>query len=282
MPSVGVSSPTRTLLCGLSLLLLLTGSSDAEAQSLALPPARSGPRPAIGENYTFEIAFGLWNPAPGIVINSESLGIPGTDVDLVNDLGLAQKRLTRLNATLKAGRHKLRFERVPIQYAATTRLSKPFVFNGQSFPAGTTVDTSAGFTTYRAGYELDIIRADRGYLGVLTDVKITDVDISLTRSVGTEFTSAIAPIPTLGGVVRLYPLPFLAVGGEASYFRIPESLTENYRGRYLDYDVYATVNATNNIGATLGYRSIDVFYRNRLDTGSLTFTGFYLSGVVRF
>jgi len=273
---------TRSLLPTLA-ALLLAGSSAVEAQPiLALPPANPGPRAAVGENYTFEVAFGLWNPTPGIVINSESLGIPGTDIDLVNDLGVTQKRLTRLNATLKAGRHKLRFERVPIQYVASTRITKPFVFNGQRFAAGTTVETSAAFKTYRAGYEVDIIRADRGYFGILTDVKITDVDISLTRSIGAEFTSAIAPIPTLGGVVRLYPLPFLAVGGEASYFRIPESIDENYRGRYLDYDVYTTVNATNNVGATLGYRSIDVFYRNRLDTGSLTFAGFYLSGVVRF
>jgi hypothetical protein len=264
-------------------LLLLVGSRGVQAQPLlALPPASSGPRAAIGEDYTFEVAFGLWNPAPGMVISSESLGIPGSDVDLVNDLGVAQKRLTRLNATLKAGRHKLRFERVPIQYVASTKITRPFVFNGQTFATGATVETSAAFTTYRAGYELDIIRADRGYFGILTDVKITDVDISLTRGAATEFTSAIAPIPTLGGVMRLYPLPFLAVGGEASYFRIPESINENYRGRYLDYDVYATVNATNNVGATLGYRSIDVFYRNRLDTGSLNFTGFYLSGVVRF
>lgn len=273
---------TRRLLSALA-VLLLTGSGAAEAQPLlSLPPANPGPRAAIGEDYAFEVAFGLWNPTPGIVINSESLGIPGTDVDLVNDLGVMQKRLTRLNATLKTGRHKLRFERVPIQYVASTKLTQPFVFNGQRFAAGTTVDTSAAFKTYRAGYELDIIRADRGYLGILTDVKITDVDVSLTRSLGTEFTSAIAPIPTVGGVLRIYPLPFLAVGGEASYFRIPESLDENYRGRYLDYDVYTTVNATNNIGATLGYRSIDVFYRNRFDTGSLTFAGFYLSGVVRF
>jgi len=272
----------RRLLSALA-VLLLTGSGAAEAQPLlSLPPANPGPRAAIGEDYAFEVAFGLWNPTPGIVINSESLGIPGTDVDLVNDLGVMQKRLTRLNATLKTGRHKLRFERVPIQYVASTKLTQPFVFNGQRFAAGTTVDTSAAFKTYRAGYELDIIRADRGYLGILTDVKITDVDVSLTRSLGTEFTSAIAPIPTVGGVLRIYPLPFLAVGGEASYFRIPESLDENYRGRYLDYDVYTTVNATNNIGATLGYRSIDVFYRNRFDTGSLTFAGFYLSGVVRF
>lgn len=274
---------THHLLRGLAALLLVAGGSRVEAQPLlALPPASPGPRAAIGEQYNFEVAFGLWNPTPGIVINSESLGIPGTDIDLLNDLGVTQKRLTRLNATMKAGRHKLRFERVPIQYVASTTITRPFVFNGQTFAAGTRVETSAAFKTYRAGYELDIITADRGYFGILTDVKITDVDISLTRSLGAEFTSAIAPIPTLGGVVRLYPLPFLAVGGEASYFRIPESLDENYRGRYLDYDVYTTVNATNNVGATLGYRSIDVFYRNRLDTGSLTFAGFYLSGVVRF
>jgi len=270
---------------GLVAGLLLCGSRLVDAQPLplpTLPPMNPGPRAATGEDYALEVSFGLWNPAPAIVINSESLGIPGTDVDLISDLGVTQKRLTRLNATLKAGRHKLRFERVPIQYVASAKTTRPFVFNGQRFAAGTTVETSAAFKTYRAGYELDLVRADRGYFGILADVKITDVDVSLTRNVGVEFNSAIAPIPTLGGVLRIYPLPFLAVGGEASYFRIPESVTEDYRGRYLDYDVYTTVNATNNIGATVGYRSIDVFYKNRFDTGTLTFAGFYLTGVVRF
>ena len=55
-----------------------------------------------------------------------------------------------------------------------------------------------------------------------------------------------------------------------------------YDGKYTDVDFYGTVNFTNNVGATLGYRSVDVFYKNRFDNGALKFSGIYISGVVRF
>jgi hypothetical protein len=42
------------------------------------------------------------------------------------------------------------------------------------------------------------------------------------------------------------------------------------------------VNFTNNVGAQLGYRSIDVFYEETRDAGTLKFKGWYFAGVARF
>ena len=74
----------------------------------------------------------------------------------------------------------------------------------------------------------------------------------------------------------------MAINGEVSYFKIPESASDDYKGRYVDFDIYATVNPHKNIGVQAGYRSIDVFYDVKNDTGTLTFKGLYFGGTVRF
>ena len=52
--------------------------------------------------------------------------------------------------------------------------------------------------------------------------------------------------------------------------------------RALVFDLYGTVNFTNNVGAQVGYRSFDVFYKVETDEGALKIKGPYIGGVVRF
>ncbi len=230
------------------------------------------------------MSYGWWNADPTLIINSESLGIPGTDVDLVEDLGIEQKQLGKLNVVLRpATKHKFRFEYLPVKYDGATTIEREFVFNGQLYRVGLPVSTEADFKTYRFGYEYDFVYRSRGFAGVLVDLKYTDVRVELTTPFAApEFTSAVAPIPTIGFVGRGYLAKNFAVGGEASFFRIPGGLSEDYTGEYTDWDLYGTLNFTNNVGATAGYRSIDVFYDTDRDSGALKFTGFYIIGVVRF
>jgi hypothetical protein len=259
--------------------MCVTGSA-LPALAQYSPPSE----PALGENYHFEASYGWWNADPSLLINSESLGIPGTDVDLVEDLGIEQKKLGKLNVVLRpALKHKFRFEYLPIKYEAETTLQREFIFNGQLYRVGLPINTEATFKTYRFGYEYDFIHRSRGFAGVLLDVKYTDVRVELTSPIADpEFTTAVAPIPTIGFVARGYLAKNFAVGGEVSFFRVPDNLSETYDGEYTDFDLYGTVNFTENVGATAGYRSVDVFYQADRDTGALKFTGLYFVGVVRF
>src|SRR5690606_11363606 len=211
-------------------------------------------------------------------IISESLGIPGTPVDLVNDLGIEQKRFRELRAVLRpATKHKFRISYLPIKYEAEGQVRREFVFNGQLYRVGLPVNTTADLTTFRFGYEYDFFYRSRGYLGVLIDLKYTNVDIELDSPIGHEFTSLVAPIPTFGFVGRGYLADGVSITGEMSFMKVPENLSEQLDGggRYLDYDFYGTVNFTNNIGAQVGLRSIDVDYFKDLDEGALTFKGWY-------
>src|SRR2546428_2225193 len=50
--------------------------------------------PATGEVYHIEGGLAFWNPPPDLKVTSESLGIPGTQIDAATDLGIAQHRIT--------------------------------------------------------------------------------------------------------------------------------------------------------------------------------------------
>ncbi|MGE0460677.1 MAG: hypothetical protein AB7Q16_04855 [Vicinamibacterales bacterium] len=254
------------------------------AAAPALAQFRPPMEAAVGEDYHVEASYGWWNATPGLIVNSESLGILGTDVNLVDDLGITKKKLGRLNVVLRpATKHKFRFEYLPVEYLTdAVTLQREFVFNGQRYRVGLPVSTTAQYNTFRFGYEYDFIYRSRGFAGVLLDAKYTDVRVELQSPIGEEFTTAVAPIPTIGFVGRGYVTKNVAIGGELSFFRVPDNLSEDYDGEYTDFDIYGTVNFTNNVGATVGYRSVDVFYQADRDTGSLTFKGLYFTGVVRF
>ena len=51
---------------------------------------------------------------------------------------------------------------------------------------------------------------------------------------------------------------------------------------YVDFDLYGTVNFTNNIGAQIGYRSLDVGYVVDTDTGAFKLKGIYFGVVARY
>ena len=55
--------------------------------------------------------------------------------------------------------------------------------------------------------------------------------------------------------------PNISITGEFSGFKLPESIDEDYRAKYYDFDLYGTVNFTDHFGAQVGYRSLVVFYK---------------------
>ncbi|MEP7119186.1 MAG: hypothetical protein ABI880_16480 [Acidobacteriota bacterium] len=260
--------------------LLGLSLSAGVAQAQYRVPASST---AIGEDYHIELSFNFWNPTPVPIISSEALGILGSDINLVEDLGIEKKRLKDLRLVLRpAKKHRFRINFLPMNYDAESQVKREFVFNGLRYRVGLPVATTAQFKAWRFGYEYDFLYRDRGFLGVLLDVKYTDINVGLNSPIGDEFTKAVAPIPTIGGVARVYPAKNVALNAEASYFKIPDAASDEYKGRYVDFDVYATYNPHKNVGVQAGYRSIDVFYKAKSDAGTLTFKGLYFGGTVRF
>jgi hypothetical protein len=237
----------------------------------------------VGEDYHVEVSFNFWKPTPEPIVRSESLGIIGSDINLVTDLGIESHWLKDFSLVLRpATKHRFRIDYLGLNYEAEATLQRAFVFNGLRYPVGLPVSTTAKFNTWRFGYEYDFLYTSRGFLGVLLDAKVTDVDVGLNSPIGDEFNRQLVPIPTIGGVGRVYVHKNVSLNGEVSYFKIPESAWEDYGGRYIDFDVSGVFNMHKNVAAQLGYRSIDVYYQQRLDSGTLTFNGWYLGFTTRF
>ena len=265
-------------------LALAVGASTASAQYKQYPTGQ----PATGERYHVEAAFGLWSPTPELLVSSESLGIVGTEIDGVADLGMEKTRFTEFRVVLRPGKkHKLRFQYIPILFEAEQpRLQRAIVFNGIKYNVGVPVNSSLDWKAYRFSYEYDFIYRDRGFLGFVVDAKYTDVEVNLQSPVlpDPEYTRARAPIPALGLIGRVYPLGNVSLTAELTGFKLPASVDEQerYDGKYIDFDIYGTLNLTNNFGVQAGYRSIDVMYKVDEDNGDFRLKGLYFMGVARF
>lgn len=239
--------------------------------------------PATGESYHIEAALELWNPPPLLTVASESLGIAGTQIDAATDLGIAQKRLIDLRLVLRPARkHKFRVSYLPMTYAAQSTVHRDFTFNGIRYGVNLPVTTDLKWKTWLVAYEYDFTYHDRWFVGFVTQAKFTDVEVNLQSPIGTEFAIAKAPIPTIGGIARVYPASNISITGEFTGVKIPDSLSKDYKAHYWDFDLYGTVNFNNYAGVQMGYRRIDVGYTIKKDQGVFLMKGLYFGGVVRY
>ncbi len=264
---------------GAACALICFASSPARAQYG--PLTRTDP--ATGERYTVEAAFGVWKPTPEIIFSSEQFGIPGSDIDLQEDLDAGEKSFRDFRFVLRPARkHKLRVEYIPIRYEVDTVLRRDIVFNGNIFGVGLPVQGELKWDAWRFGYEYDFIYRDRGFLGFIAEAKYTHVSAELASPLTSEFAEARAPIPALGVIGRGYLTRNLALTGEFTAFRIPDSESRDYSGKYYDFDIYGTLNFTNNFGVIGGYRNMNLGYVVEDDFGDFKMKGLYVMGVARF
>ena len=257
--------------------LVATGPADAQYRPRPLND------PATGEKFHIEGEASYWTPSADITFASEGLGIPGTSIDLKRDLGVTDQRFPALSLQLRPARsHHFRFQYTPIQYSGTTTISRDLVFNGIRYPTNIPVNSSLDWKAYRFGYQYDFIVKNRGFGGFIMEAKYTDVRAELNSPFRQEFTRQRAPIPALGGIGRVYVVPNISITGEVTGFMIPDSVDNRYQAHYVDVDVYGTINFTDQIGVKGGYRSLDLGYVIKKDTGNFVLQGIYFGAVLRY
>jgi len=242
---------------------------------------------ATGEQFHIEASAGWWHPTAEMTVKSDGFGIPGTIIDLKKDLGAEDKTIPELSLTLRPARsHKFRMQFVPINYEQTAAVKRTVVFNGIRYDVNIPVTSSVNWHAFRFGYEYDIVTRERGFAGFIVEAKYTDVraDLSAPTPAGVqaEFAQARVPIPALGGIGRVYVVPAVSVTGELTIFKLPDSVDSRFGGHYTDLDLYGTVNFNKYVGAMAGFRSLDMGYTIKTDTGSFTLRGLYFGGVVRY
>jgi hypothetical protein len=273
-----MKKPSVRLYCVLASLLLTASPALAQFKPQSLN------EPATGERFHIEGFAGFWSPAADMVISSESLGIPGSRIDFKQDLLLQDHKIRDLRITGKVARkHKFRFQTVPINYENEgVTVKRDIVFNGQRYSVGVPVNWVTQWQTYRFGYEYDFLVKNRGFVGLLAEAKYTDVTASLATPFFSEFVHAQAPIPSIGGIGRVYIVPNVSITGELSGFRLPESVREGYKAHYADLDIFGTINFNRFVGAQVGWRSLDVGYLVEDDLGNFDVRGMYFGIVARY
>jgi hypothetical protein len=259
------------------LCLLILGASRAEAQFNA-------PDPAPGEDFNVELGLMFWSPTPELNIQTGALAALGeSEVDFVQEFGIEEKRFTEFRAVLKAGRkHKIRFSYLPVEYTEEAVLSRTITFGGRTFNVGLPATADLEWRMWRIGYEWDVVARDRGFFGIIGELKYNKVSADLNSPVGAEFTEAEAPVPTIGVIGRAYPSRNFSITAEFTGFKLPSSFSDEYQAELFDVDIYGTVNFGRHLGVQGGYRSLVAEYLVDEDAGDLKLKGMYFGGLLRF
>ena len=268
-----------------TILFTVTIAAHAEAQFRPTDPA-----PA--EIYRLERGLMVWPPTPGIEIQTgelASLGVPG--VDFVREFGLADERFLEFRSVVKAGRkHKIRVSHVTFEYNEQALLERTISFGGVTFPITIPVDADLKWDLWRFGYQWDFVASDRGFIGLVTELKQNHVTADLSAiGVPSQRTDVTAPIINLGVTARVYPHRALAVTVEYTGFKVfgivrtlTDRISEDLEAHMSDFDIYGTINFGRHVGAQFGYRSLTSDYSVEDDEGDLKMKGPYFGGLVRF
>ncbi|MGA7413682.1 MAG: hypothetical protein WBW33_24615 [Bryobacteraceae bacterium] len=112
----------------------------------------------------------------------------------------------------------------PFSQSHTSVLNRTIDFQGQTFEVGLTTTAKLTNWAYAPGYQYDIIRRDRGHLGIAVQIDLFDTTAKLSAAAqvtgdGTQTAaksvsaSLLAPIPLAGPDFRFYILPKFYVDG---------------------------------------------------------------------
>lgn len=230
------------------------------------------------EAYRVEAGVMLWRATPDIVITSGALGTP---VDFVNTFAVEKKRLTDFRITVKPGiKHKFRFSTSPIKYEATQTLTQTIRFSGQTYSIGVPTTATLNWTLIRGGYEYDAVVTQRGFVGVLLDLKYNKLKAELSAPlVALQTYQRNVPVPTIGGIWRGYLTPNSSITAEFSGFKWDHN---GVTAKLTDFDIYGTGNAGKVVGVQFGYRSLSADYDSETDVGDLKLKGPYFAFLIRF
>jgi hypothetical protein len=263
---------------GFLVVLLVASRADAQFQS----------DKGAGEQYHVEFTLRFWSPTPQMQLSTGSLANLGIGpVDFVQEFGIEKERFTEYSVISKAGKHKVRYSSIPISYTKEAVVTRTIQFGGLTVPVTAPVSTEVDWRLRRYGYEWDFVAGDRGYLGMLTDVKDNKFTANITAGpYGSQDADVRVWVPTIGVGARAYPHRLISVTGEfgveLTRFKGFDRLKTDWDGHYADWDIYGTGNLGRNVGVQVGYRSIHVDYESDSDSADLKMKGLYFGGNLRF
>lgn len=256
-------------------------AAPASAQPVQTRPGEKS-NTVYGERYNIEMSTTWWTPSVYGVIQSDAIDAIGSSISFTDDLGYESTRFTDLRFVIRPGKkHRIRIQYTPIEYRAAAVLNRDVTFQGETFPVSVPVESTFGWHVWRTGYEYDFLYHPRAFVGVLGEARFIDMTAQITSPVASSTVAAHAVVPALGFFTRVYVLPDLAINFEWTGFQVPK-VFEVEDNTYVDWDLHATINFTNNFGGQVGWRKATTFLKVKGDTADMKYEGIWFGLVVRY
>jgi hypothetical protein len=145
-----------------------------------------------------------WFPTMKADMKADSDGKAGTTLDLKDNLGVGTESFPTFEAFGGLGKHRISLAYTPIKYSGSTKLTAPVTFNGQTFTAGTDVNTDLKLRMLDLEYQykfLDLENILAGFsLSAIGQIKYIDGEARMeapATATAADF-KVRAPIPMVG------------------------------------------------------------------------------------
>jgi hypothetical protein len=205
----------------------------------------------------------------------------GEKFDVKDDLGIEDENLPEGRLSYHTGPNSLlRLGYTQVQYSADEVVSRTIDFKGQSYTAGTRVESEFDIKYVRLGwlwYFLNL--ADQKLRlgsvleakGIMADVSLKAVTLSLSDS-----RQLIGGLPTAGLALEVNPIEKLSVFGEVSGIAAGEF------GYFFDAEAGLRFTPFKNLSINAGYRMIDLKAENDPDFAKVQLKGPFASVTLKF
>ena len=226
------------------------------------------------KNTLISITADYWMPNVDATIKSSELAVIGTNIDIVEDLGLDDSESV---PAFKATVDLPLFPEILLSYFtidsnAQKTLTKNVVYKGTTYSISNLVNSSYDITHYEALLGFPLINADVAKIEVLIGAKYFEVETSLTTSGITQTDSIDGPVPVVGlmGDINL-PSKFRFAGIARGLALEVDDVDAKL------YDIEAAIHYDFNrfLRASAGYRyfMIDAEDNSTNDSVDIKFTG---------
>lgn len=145
-----------------------------------------------------------WFPTLKADVRADRDGVPGTTLDVKDQLGLSNESFPSFEVFGGLGKHHLSLAYTPLKYDGSTIVTSPITFNGVTYSTGVKVDTSLKLRMLDLEYQyrlLDMENILAGFsLSAIGQIKYIDGETKLEAtafSTSSDYNVRV-PIPMLG------------------------------------------------------------------------------------
>ncbi len=154
----------------------------------------------------YALGFGaqarVWIPTFEGELRVDDGSVTGTEMDLQDDLGIDDEYFPGAEAFFGIGDHEITVSFSQIDLSGSKKISKDITFNGDTYPAGTNVDSELTTSMIDLEYQYKFLNLENilaGFsLGLIAKVKFFDGEFNLSSSAVESREDIQVPVPMLG------------------------------------------------------------------------------------